>query len=641
MAEKRVIELEVKTTGSEKVEKSAKTVKQLYAEAKKELQEMALAYGENSQQAIEAAKKAGALKDVIDDTGEAIKNLQGGGAFSAVSTSLGNLAGGFGAVQGAINLVGVESEEVEAAILKLQSVMAISEGLRSIEDLGRSFGALKQIIVQSTIVQNLFTKSTVQQAVATGTATTAQKIMNTVMKANPIFLVIGAVTSLIGAYYLLSGSTDKATQEEIKRQKALKESNIESQKQYKAVSEESSAFVGLVYQLKQTNANSKERKNLIKEINSEYGTTLKNLSDETAFQNQLNLAVKEYIKQKENEYILKGNEEKIQKILKNRIELEEKRDKLERGTLLLRTSTLKYANDNNISIEEANKLAIQAEETLTKYNKQLGYYDQNLQSAAKSSLSLNQTEKDTQAERIERIERFKINEQELWDETLLGAKAIDDADLERQRLKNEADAEMTETISAFKIGVWENEAKNKEDLDKKALEAEKQLQQLKYEAVLGGLSLISDLAEVFGKKGTAQAKRAFQIQKGVSIASTTIETYKAAQSAYASQMTIPSPDAPIRASIAAGIAIAAGLGKVAKISSQKFEGGGAGGSGGAGGGGGTTPNQVTTPNFNIVGQNNANSLGLQTKPLQAYVVSGEVTTQQALDRNRLKNATFG
>jgi hypothetical protein len=31
---------------------------------------------------------------------------------------------------------------------------------------------------------------------------------------------------------------------------------------------------------------------------------------------------------------------------------------------------------------------------------------------------------------------------------------------------------------------------------------------------------------------------------------------------------------------------------------------------------------------------------LQQQPIKAYVVSGEVSTAQALDRNRVRNATF-
>ena len=48
-----------------------------------------------------------------------------------------------------------------------------------------------------------------------------------------------------------------------------------------------------------------------------------------------------------------------------------------------------------------------------------------------------------------------------------------------------------------------------------------------------------------------------------------------------------------------------------------------------------------TPQFNVVGDSGINQLAqLQQQPTQAYVVSGEVTTSQALDRNRVQNATL-
>jgi hypothetical protein len=53
------------------------------------------------------------------------------------------------------------------------------------------------------------------------------------------------------------------------------------------------------------------------------------------------------------------------------------------------------------------------------------------------------------------------------------------------------------------------------------------------------------------------------------------------------------------------------------------------------------PGNVIAPNFNIVGANGTNQLAqLQQAPIQAYVVSGEMSTQQSLDRNRLRNATL-
>jgi hypothetical protein len=48
-----------------------------------------------------------------------------------------------------------------------------------------------------------------------------------------------------------------------------------------------------------------------------------------------------------------------------------------------------------------------------------------------------------------------------------------------------------------------------------------------------------------------------------------------------------------------------------------------------------------TPQFNTVGNNGINQLAqLQQQPTQAYVVSGQVTSQQALDRNRQQNSSL-
>ena len=121
----------------------------------------------------------------------------------------------------------------------------------------------------------------------------------------------------------------------------------------------------------------------------------------------------------------------------------------------------------------------------------------------------------------------------------------------------------------------------------------------------------------------------------------TISTYQAAQSAYASQMLIPSPDAPVRAAVAAGAAVVSGLANVATIAKTKFQGGavsppppptiGASGS--------------SPASFNVVGNTGVNQLaeGLgnqNQQPIQAFVVGSEVTTQQSLDRNKIETATI-
>jgi hypothetical protein len=185
------------------------------------------------------------------------------------------------------------------------------------------------------------------------------------------------------------------------------------------------------------------------------------------------------------------------------------------------------------------------------------------------------------------------------------------------------------------------------DMEIKVLEAkatraakiEEQSQSFKVKAVQDSLSAIASITELFGKKSEKAAKRAFQVQKAANMASALISTYQNATAAYASQFTpLPTPDSPIRGGIAAGIAVATGLANVAKIAQQKFESpSSTSGGGGGGGGGGST----ITPSFNVVGNSGMNQLAqIQQQPIQAYVVSGEVTSAQALDRNRIKNATL-
>ena len=97
-----------------------------------------------------------------------------------------------------------------------------------------------------------------------------------------------------------------------------------------------------------------------------------------------------------------------------------------------------------------------------------------------------------------------------------------------------------------------------------------------------------------------------------------------------------------------GNAIAVGLAgaaQVATIASQQFQ---------ASGGGGnssiqqpsapTAPTSAPrTPNFNVVGQSGTNALleSLQNKPMKAYVVGGEVTNQQQLDRKKVQTSSLG
>lgn len=75
-------------------------------------------------------------------------------------------------------------------------------------------------------------------------------------------------------------------------------------------------------------------------------------------------------------------------------------------------------------------------------------------------------------------------------------------------------------------------------------------------------------------------------------------------------------------------------------------GGGGGGGAAAGSGGGAAPTGGAAPSFNVVGPSGTNQIaesiaGRETQPLKAFVVGGDVTTQQGLNRGIVQNATLG
>jgi len=158
---------------------------------------------------------------------------------------------------------------------------------------------------------------------------------------------------------------------------------------------------------------------------------------------------------------------------------------------------------------------------------------------------------------------------------------------------------------------------------------------------------IENNEEALQKKRDKIAERQFKIQKAMNIASALVETYRSAQLAYASQL-IPGDVSSLgRAQIARAIAIALGLANVAAIARQQFVpsaigGAGAGDSAGAGGAGAG----MQAPDFNIVGASAQSQLAetvatAESKPVRAFVVGKDVSTQQELDRNITNTASFG
>jgi hypothetical protein len=207
--------------------------------------------------------------------------------------------------------------------------------------------------------------------------------------------------------------------------------------------------------------------------------------------------------------------------------------------------------------------------------------------------------------------------------------------LEEAAKDNAAELAIIEEAKARELGVINDKYRKSE------AEKEKQIRDGKVKLAMDALSLVSTLTELFGKRSEKQARIAFNIDKAAKIASSTIATIEgtieAWKTAQKSPITALNPAYP---AIQASLTAAFGAAGIAKIAAARFGGGGGSSSvtpstgGGVGGG-------VMSPSFNVVGNSGMNQLAqIQQQPIQAYVVSGEVTSAQALDRNRIKNATL-
>lgn len=181
---------------------------------------------------------------------------------------------------------------------------------------------------------------------------------------------------------------NKELEELNKKQKRIAE---EQKAQADFVGKESSMYVGLLYALKQTNKGSKERAELIKTINDQYGTTLKNIQDETKFQNQLNTSIEKYIEYQKNKFTLNKNEERRQIILEkqyeNDIKIREKREEIEKREAEARSK--RFGTESFYAKQRLEK----AQNELMVLEDNARYYDRRLEVLAKTDLKLNNLNK--------------------------------------------------------------------------------------------------------------------------------------------------------------------------------------------------------------------------------------------------------
>lgn len=148
MAVDTVVGLKLQMDGSEAVQ-SLKSVKTQIREAQQDVIRLSEKFGATSTQAREAAKRMAELKDRLADAKTLADSFNPDKKFMALSQSLNGVLGGFSALTGAMGLLGVESENVQKQLLKVQSAMALSQGLNQVGESIQSFKNFGKTIVDT------------------------------------------------------------------------------------------------------------------------------------------------------------------------------------------------------------------------------------------------------------------------------------------------------------------------------------------------------------------------------------------------------------------------------------------------------------------------------------------------------------
>lgn len=513
---------------------------------------------------------------------------------SKLGGALGGVTSGFSIAQGAMGAFGVESEDLERQLLKVQSAMAIAEGVKGFREAIpaiKAFGlALKGAIGASGIgllVIALGTLATYWDDIkgAVKGVSAEQEKLNAKSQAN--------VNMQQKKFDSISG------QENILRLQGKTEKQITEMKltQIKAVIKATEAQ--LVQQ-----ENTKKAEVAATKRNQDYLKLIFRIGLESA------ALVLRYLSAPIDLAIMGAN--KVAEVLGlGKITSFSINEEITKFTTSAAKTAAEYFFDPKETASEADKTINETKIKLNELKNQ----------AAGFQLELNEINKP--AEKVVTKSSEKVIEQAEEEVSILKDMEVKKLDIRK--------ATLDKTLEFQKL---ENEGlKDGLSLKLQIAATEKELHQQKLaqmnEALQATSATLGQVADLFGRESAAG--------KAAAIAQATIDTYLSAQKAYTSTIGVPFVG-PVLAPINAGLAIAAGIKNIKAITAVKVP-------NDTGGGGGNLSNSFTSgaqaPSFNVVGNSGMNQLAqIQQTPMQAYVVSGEVTSAQALDRNRIKNATL-
>lgn len=172
-------------------------------EVRRELQQMEYAGQAGSERFQELSKEAANLQTQVDLTSKRIKTMSDeNGMLRATMQGAQGLVGLFSTFNGALALMGVESEEAQALLLKVNGAMAVLQGTQAIMNILQKDSAFNLLILsrlrkQEVVDVTASTAATTANTGATVANTIATRALGVALKAIGIGLIIGLIALLV------------------------------------------------------------------------------------------------------------------------------------------------------------------------------------------------------------------------------------------------------------------------------------------------------------------------------------------------------------------------------------------------------------------------------------------------------------
>lgn len=626
---------------NKRVESGAMSMRES-TQAIKQYQTIALQAGRESPIGKEALQRAGDLKDKLGDLKTEINNLGTDGANMKAALQLGStITAGYGALTGVQALLGKESENLTKTLVKLQAVQAI---LAALEEVRNALEKESFLMQKAKVIQtNILSAATAAYTTVVGASTGAMKAARIAMLAIPIVALVAGVTALVATFAMLS-----------------KEVKVNLTGAMKAVTASMSEYLVKLNLINE--AQNKVTDRALKNLDQEAKRRIAMGEDSLKVQREINLEkIKELeIALKQDEMAVKALKTQKERLVETQKETSEKikqaiidEEKAQKD--MIWTVDIERSRNRIIALKQQEKVVDQelqksiynTSKEITKRKDEVQSEKDAIEDLKTSNIELgneirNQNKKTADAKKAEEDkakEDAKKSEQELIDAGYaFSQKAKERRDQEQANIQqgyiDQANAH--KGLIDKQIENSEHLQKTEAQIDAEILANKEKVRALNYQATTDSLTTLSNLAQLFAGKDKESQKRAFNIQKAVSVAQATIDTYKGATAALASGSAIN----PVYGFASAAAVVTAGLLNVKKILSQKFE-----------GGGDTSSTSVQPPSttVNEPQPQLANADTTLTSSIgngkgnygKVYVVDSEITAKQNATANTLSIATVG